>query len=40
MNAAPEMKKLRMMIANDELTTALVVADPTPSLPPNVESPQ
>jgi choline dehydrogenase-like flavoprotein len=37
---APEMKKLRMMTAREELTTARVVAQPTPSLPPKVERPQ
>ena len=37
---APQMKKLRMMIASDEFTTARVVAQPTPSEPPNVERPQ
>jgi hypothetical protein len=37
---APEMKKFRMMIASEEFTTARVVAQPTPSLPPNVDSPQ
>jgi hypothetical protein len=34
------MKKLRMMTAREELTTARVVAQPTPSLPPKVERPQ
>ena len=37
---AVEMKAFRMMMASDELTTARVVAQPTPSLPPNVDSPQ
>ena len=40
MNPAPEMKKFRMMIASDVLTTARVVAQPTPSEPPNVDRPQ
>lgn len=39
-NPAPEMKKFKMMIASDVFTTARVVAQPTPSEPPNVESPQ
>ena len=37
---AVEMMALRMMMASDEFTTARVVAQPTPSLPPNVDSPQ
>lgn len=37
---AVEMSAFKTMIASDELTTARVVAQPTPSLPPNVESPQ
>jgi hypothetical protein len=37
---AVEMIAFRMMMASDELTTARVVAQPTPSLPPNVDSPQ
>ena len=36
---AAEMKKFRTMTASDEFTTARVVAQPTPSLPPNVLSP-
>ena len=39
-NIWPEMKKFRMMIASDVFTTARVVAQPTPSEPPNVERPQ
>lgn len=37
---AVEMMAFNMMMASDELTTARVVAQPTPSLPPNVERPQ
>ena len=37
---AVEMNALRMMMASDELTTARVVAQPTPSLPPKVDRPQ
>ena len=33
------MKKFRMITVSDEFTTALVVAQPTPSLPPNVVRP-
>jgi hypothetical protein len=37
---AVEMTASSTMMASDELTTARVVAQPTPSLPPNVERPQ
>src|SRR5580698_10173716 len=37
---AVEMMAFRMMMASDEFTTARVVAQPTPSLPPNVDRPQ
>ena len=40
MSPAPEMKKLRMMTASELLTTARVVAQPTPSEPPKVDSPE
>ncbi len=33
------MMKFKMMTASDELTTAFVVAQPTPSEPPKVDSP-
>jgi hypothetical protein len=39
-NPAPEMKKLRMIVASELLTTARVVAHPSPSLPPCVLYPQ
>src|ERR1700722_9567804 len=37
--ADPEMKKFSTMTASDEFTTARVVAQPTPSEPPKVDSP-
>jgi hypothetical protein len=37
---AVEMTAFRMMTASDEFTTARVVAQPTPSLPPKVDRPQ
>ena len=35
-----EIQKLRIMMDSEEFTTARVVAQPTPSDPPNVDSPQ
>ena len=39
MKLAPEMRRLSMMTASELLTTARVVAAPTPCEPPWVDSP-